>query len=173
MSPTLAWLPNILFIPPHIYFIPPSKFSFVLLTTPFHIPFFSTIPFIFFQSKAYSSYPEDVVSLGVCLACASLRTRIASFTSSSHHFTAQLYTTNILHITSLAVVLTSCSHPFIIVALALSHFMSFLVVPILSISSETCTAFFAICCCNSCCFTTSSYIYALHLCTVSYRAYFR
>ena len=141
LPPLRVWLVSLLSLP--TCFIPLSKYSF---DTSFHIPFFSTISFSFFVLLLYvacSSSPA-VVLLDVHLACASLLALVASFVSSSHRFTALLHTINFFPSALLAVLLTNCSHPSIILTPALSIFLSFFVVHMLSNSSENRSAFLAI-----------------------------
>ena len=116
LFPCLLFLPVCPIVHTHICFIPPSKASFVLFTTSFHIPFFfffffffSTISFTFFLAVPCSSRPVAVL-LDVYLARAFLLTLIACFTSSLHHATALLHTINFVPVTLLAVVLADFLH---------------------------------------------------------------
>ena len=106
---------------------------------PFHIPFFSTATLAFYYS--------DSILLPSCRSfarytyCVCLSTLTASCNSSSHHFGVLLHTTNCFPATLLAVVLTNCCHPSIVLAPGLSLSTWFSDVPILSNNSDHCTAF--------------------------------
>lgn len=134
--PVSASLPGVHVIPTHSCFMPISKFSFFTnyrYVFPYSLLRCHTFRFI---SSDRISLPSCSISIDVCLRV-SLLALIASFTSSSHRFTALLHTVNIFHMTLLAVFLTNCSHPSTILGSALSLSISFILVTMHTLSNSS------------------------------------
>lgn len=109
------------------------KPPFVLLTTFFRTPFFLLFTICFTLFLAIAPCDGALVVPNVYPACAYVHTLIASFTSSSHHFTPLLHTMdiNFLQNRLLFAFFTNSCHPSI--ALALS-------IPLHTVSPSTITS---------------------------------
>ena len=151
-----ACLPGIPFIPAHMCFIPPLNSPFVLLTTSSRLPFFSTISF------AFSSYSINLPS------CRSFARCTSPYSFGLFYFLVPPFHCSVKHHQRLpydftCCSFTNCSHPFMIIAPGLFLSTSLFVVPVLSKSSENCSAVLAISSWKYCCFSFIVSLSILHL----------